>query len=65
MLGSSGGYIAAPFQTVLTCDTPGEILRALPGNAPLGVYEFCTTLDGSPSLVCTAYYIINYSLPFQ
>jgi hypothetical protein len=65
MLGSDGGYIAAPFQTALTCDTPGQILRALPANAPLGVYEFCTTLDGSPSLVCTPYYIINYSTPFQ
>jgi hypothetical protein len=66
LLGPSGGYILAPFQTTFTCDNPGQILRTLPADAPLGAYQFCTTIDASPAAtVCTAYYIINFGTSFR
>jgi hypothetical protein len=64
VIGQSGGYVLAPFQTTLSCSTPGEILRTLPADAPLGAYDFCVTVAASTAApVCTAYYVISFAGP--
>jgi hypothetical protein len=64
---STTGYVLAPFQSTDTCNAPGQLLRTIPADAPLGVYEFCTTVvvDPSPTTACTPYYIINFATSFQ
>jgi hypothetical protein len=65
MLDSSGGYVLAPFQSTWDCSTGGEVLRTLPADAPLGVYQMCVALSGQPTVVCTPYYVINFSTSFR